>query len=303
MRLSNPLNKNSLCELSTDYIPERFRREILMHIFKNAYAEKHHDYKTPLILAISGPPGMGKSYQTETILSSISEKVLLKKMSGSDFEHEYAGVPIQNLKKLYLDVSQSVLFREADFGVIMIDDIDSALGKWDDLVQYTMNRQLLIKALIDLADNPYEVEYLENEKREKSPTKRIPFIVTLNDEQKMYKPLMRNGRTHIFPWIPDRDELNIIISKIFKDINLNFEIMDLYDELTRENIKDIPISLFSDIKSSLNNDCIWEIINETGINQSAFNEFEQCLKIRKKYSFNELLKLAFDIISQNKNYL
>lgn len=290
-------------EKNSDYIPLRFQREVLTHIFKNYYADKNPDFSTPLILAISGAPGMGKSYQVEKTLELTKDKIMMKKMSGADFENEHAGVPEKNLRKLYMDVSDSILFKEIYYGVIMIDDIDSALGKWDDLVQYTMNRQLMIKTLIDLADNPYKVDYVEDNKLESKPTRRVPFIVTLNDEQKMYKPLMRNGRTRNFPWIPDREDIEMILSSIFRDIDYDFDIMMMYDKLSKITQNTLPLSLFADLKSSLNNDVIWEIIKKEGINSSACDTFNQHLKNPKIYCIDDFIEVGLSLITENKNYL
>lgn len=292
------------------YIPQRFCQQITLHIFKNYYANKHHDFNTPLILAISGPPGMGKTYQTNRVLDDLG--VSKSSVSGAEFESENAGIPAKNILNIYKSVSDDVFDRQVEFGAIIIDDIDAALGQWEGLVQYTMNRQLLIKTLIDLADNPYKLTTIDEDDRLQCyDTCRVPLIVTLNDETKMYEPLMRNGRTTIFPWMPTEEEICDIIGNIFSGITFtesNKCPYDLYRRLLtyakeNTNISTLPLSLFSDIKSAIHDDYLWEELCCSRSFDIVSKNFDKKLHSSIVCEFSKLLTIGERLIHKNINYL
>lgn len=309
MKLKKITIPKTLDMVSEPYIPLRFRREIVVHIVKNFYANMFHDFKTPLILAISGPPGMGKTYQANCVLDTLEIKKFA--ISGAEFENENAGVPVKNLQKSYKRVSDDIYYKKIKYGAILIDDIDAAIGKWDGLVQYTMNRQLLIKTLIDFADNPYELITVDEDDNPVSySTSRVPIIITLNDETKMYEPLMRNGRTTVFPWIPNDNEISSILEGIFNNIFINKSAYYLYTQLLEYandelhmNVNELPISLFSDIKSSLLDDYIWEKYSDSKSFESAVAAFIERISSEVAYEFSEVFKIGQRLLHQNKNYL
>ncbi len=293
----------------TPYIPERFQKEISLHIFKNFYANQDRSYKTPLILAISGAPGMGKTYQAETVLDDLGiDKFVI---SGAEFENENAGIPVKNLRDIYKNISDDMFYKNINMGAIIIDDIDAALGQWSGIVQYTMNRQLLIKTLIDFADNPYSVTIYDNDDTlQKYPTCRIPIIVTLNDETKMYEPLMRNGRTTIFPWQPKSEEINSILEQIFNGIFLDKsphmlykELLNYVSETSNAEITHLPISLFSDIRASLNDEYIWQQICDSKSFDQISKNLSEKINSRPSYEISHLLEIGKKLIHENKNYL
>ena len=73
---------------------------------------------------------------------------------------------------------------------------------------------------------------------------------------------MRNGRTTIFPWIPNEDEiaktLDGIFSNIFSDktsfYSLYKDLLTYAQNNINHEISSLPISLFADICSSLNDE-------------------------------------------------
>lgn len=291
------------------YIPERFQREVSVHIFKNYYANKDRSFKTPLILAISGAPGMGKTFQAEAVLSALGVNKFV--ISGAEFENENAGIPVKNLRNIYKGISDDVFYKTIKMGAIIIDDIDAALGQWGGLVQYTMNRQHLIKTLIDFADNPYLISaYDDDDNLQEHATGRVPIIVTLNDETKMYEPLMRNGRTTIFPWIPNPAEISDILNRIFDGIIFDKAPYDLYVELlafmretSNKEAPALPISLFSDIRASLNDEYIWKQICADESFDTISNNLRKKLNSLQSYNYSDLVELGKLLLHKNKNYL
>ena len=50
----------------TTHIPERFRKAVLLHLFKNLHPQAAAS--TPLILGVHGPSGEGKTFQIPSIM-------------------------------------------------------------------------------------------------------------------------------------------------------------------------------------------------------------------------------------------
>lgn len=309
MNLKTAFTMKASDKCTTPYIPERFRREISLHIFKNYYANKDHSFKTPLILAISGAPGMGKSFQAEAVLDALDVKKFV--ISGAEFENENAGIPVKNLRNIYKNVSDDIFCKTITMGAIIIDDIDAALGQWDGLVQYTMNRQHLIKTLIDFADNPYLISvYDDDDNLQEYTTSRIPIIVTLNDETKMYEPLMRNGRTTLFSWTPKPEEISNVLNGIFNGIIIDKPYFFLYEELlsfiqetSSKKTDSLPISLFSDIRASLNDELIWEQICAGKAFDTISNNLSKKINSIQYFRCSDLIVLGKHLLHKNINYL
>ncbi len=309
MKLKTIFTAKTIDIETTPYIPERFYKQISLHIFKNFHANKEHSFKTPLILAISGAPGMGKTYQTEVVLDKLGVNRFI--ISGSEFENENAGVPIKNIRNIYKEISDDIFYKKIEMGAIIIDDIDAALGQWGGLVQYTMNRQLLIKTLIDFADNPYLISVYDNDENlQQCSTSRVPLIVTLNDETKMYEPLMRNGRTTIFPWVPSSDEVSNILNRIFNGIIIDKSPYSLYEELlcfSNDQLKlerlSLPISLFSDIRASLNDEYIWQQICVSEPFDTISNNLIKKSNSVQYYDYSDLVEIGKRLLHENNNYL
>lgn len=309
MKLKPIFTMKTSDKCTNPYIPERFRREVSLHVFKNYYANNDRSFKTPLILAISGAPGMGKTFQTEAVLNTFHVKKFV--ISGAEFENENAGIPVKNLRNIYKNISDDIFYKTIKMGTIIIDDIDAALGQWDGLVQYTMNRQHLIKTLIDFADNPYLISaYDDDDNLQEYPTSRIPIIVTLNDETKMYEPLMRNGRTTIFPWIPKPEEISNVLNGIFNDIIIDKPLYHLYEELlafmkatSSGKTDSLPISLFSDIRASLNDEYIWEQICAGDPFDTISNNLSKKLNLVQSFKCSDLVELGKLLLHKNINYL
>lgn len=65
--------------------------------------------------------------------------------------------------------------------------------------QMTVNNQIVVGTLMNLADNPTRVS-VGQDWRESDITNRIPIIVTGNDFSTIYAPLIRDGRMEKFYW-------------------------------------------------------------------------------------------------------
>ena len=228
------------------YIPERFRRALELHIVKNLMTKI--TARVPLLLGIHGASGDGKTYQCEQILTEIGVKAFL--ISGGQLESPDSGKPAQLVRDTYLQASDCIEEGKSRAAVVLINDIDTGLGNWGNLVQYTVNTQTVFGELMHLVDYPNLVE--------RRPTRRIPIIITGNDFTKLYEPLVRAGRMTAFEWKPTLEEKAKIVQGIFSEINSKE-----CEALVRE-FESQPVAFFCHLRASLIDDELWKLIQKAG---------------------------------------
>lgn len=180
-------------------IPARFSQRIDAHILGNMLDIDEY----PLIMAIIGKPGMGKTYQLRKYLDAVDINVV--SISAADLESDRAGEPAKLLQQKYIEASSSI--SKYNPSIMLIDDVDTTLGEWEKNTG-TVNHQDILAFLMHIADNPY---YIENVGK----INRVPIFFTGNNFDLLYKPLVRNGRAIRFDWEPTREEKIAIISSIF----------------------------------------------------------------------------------------
>lgn len=212
-------------------VPQRFREIIQIHVLRNVL--KQDTASVPLFLGIHGRPGDGKTFQCLTTLEDFGIAYLL--MSGGQYESARSAEPARLLTELYLEAGRLLATGEFQATVLVLNDIDTGLGKWEGIVQYTVNRQNLLGALMHLSDSPTFVAG--------SATQRVPIIVTGNDFTKLYEPLRRSGRMQLFEWKSEPGERAAIVSELFPTLT--------EEECERlvDSFPDQPVSFFSDIRS------------------------------------------------------
>ena len=187
------------------YVPERFRDELSLHMVRNLRPTP--DPGTALILGIHGPPGEGKTYQTEMILQEAGVQTIL--ISGGELESGEAGEPSQIVRDKYL---QAGAYRTNGIAAaLLLNDADAALGSWGEMTQYTVNTQNVVTELMHLADYPTRVEG--------QATPRVPIIITGNDFSRLYGPLCRSGRMNLFRWVLTDKERMQIVNPLFPFLN------------------------------------------------------------------------------------
>jgi SpoVK/Ycf46/Vps4 family AAA+-type ATPase len=230
------------------HVPERFRKALLLHLFKNLHPAPAP--ATPLILGIHGPSGEGKTYQAQAVLDEI--KAHIEFISGGELESRDAGEPAELIRAGYRSAAS---YRVAEGGkrqpaVLFVNDIDAAIGDWGEQVQYTVNRQNVFGELMHLTDFPETVE--------RQPLPRVPIVVTGNDFTKLYGPLLRLGRMHLFTWTPTDQEKLAVVER-------------LYPELTRADcaalLKDFPgqpVTFYAQLRDRLHDDLLWSYLEQAG---------------------------------------
>jgi hypothetical protein len=122
-----------------------------------------------------------------------------------------AGDPARLIRLRYREAAELVRVR-GRMAVLMINDIDAGAGRFDALTQYTVNTQLVNNTLMNIADNPTNVQLPGS--YDETEFNGCRFL-TGNDLSTLYAPLIRDGRMEKFYWEPNRDDRIGIVGGIF----------------------------------------------------------------------------------------
>ncbi|MGB3788298.1 MAG: ribulose bisphosphate carboxylase small subunit, partial [Phormidesmis sp.] len=149
--------------------------------------------------------------------------------------------------------------------VLMINDLDAGAGRFDRMTQYTVNTQLVNNTLMNIADNPTNVQLPGSYDEKELP--RIPIIATGNDFATLYAPLIRDGRMQKFYWEPSEADRLGIVGGMFANDGLS-------DEDVQQLVKTFEnqsIDFFGAVRSQLYDEQITQFINAVGIENVAAN--------------------------------
>ncbi len=267
------------------YLAPHFLDKLSIHITKN-YLDLP-GVKVPLILGIHGRKGEGKSFQCELVFERMG--VVPVHMSAGELESPDAGDPARLIRLRYREAAESVKVN-GKMAVLMINDIDAGMGRVDRFTQYTVNTQLVAGTLMNIADNPTNVQLPGSYDAE--PIQRIPIIVTGNDFATLYAPLIRDGRMEKFYWEPSRDDRIGIVQGIFSlDGVSRREIEQLVDTFA-----DQSIDFYSALHSRLYDEQVRQFIETVGIDRVSLrvvNSAEQPPEFRPPdFSLDHLLELG-----------
>ena len=190
------------------YIAPTFLNKLAVHITKN-YLDLPQ-VKIPLLLGIHGRKGEGKTFQCELAFERMGVEVVY--VSGGELESPDAGDPARLIRLRYREAAELVRVRGC-MAVLMINDLDAGAGRFDRMTQYTVNTQLVNNTLMNIADNPTNVQLPGSYDEKELP--RIPIIATGNDFATLYAPLIRDGRMQKFYWEPSHEDRIGIVSGMF----------------------------------------------------------------------------------------
>ncbi|MBF6333953.1 AAA family ATPase [Nocardia transvalensis] len=225
------------------YIDESFRRPVRAHLLANLLS----DVPTyPLILGVFGPPGEGKTFQVERICEELGLRQHL--LSPGELESENAGAPGQLLRREYLAAGETT--EDGRRGILVIHDIDTILGNWGSLVQYTVNRQVVYAQLMAFCDFPTTVAG--------NPAARVPIVVTGNNPSILYGPLLRPGRMRTIRWQPTGSMRARIVSYMFPGVDPRevAELVAVY--------RDRPVSFWADVHALIIENRVMDAIDSIG---------------------------------------
>ncbi|NES78943.1 MULTISPECIES: ribulose bisphosphate carboxylase small subunit [Okeania] len=236
------------------YISSRFIDKLAVHITKNFLDLPR--VRMPLILGIHGRKGEGKTFQCQLVLEKMGIEPVT--ISGGELESKDAGDPARLLRLRYREASEKIKVQ-GRMCALFINDLDAGAGRFDGGTQYTVNTQLVNATLMNIADNPTNVQLPGS--YDETPLHRIPIIVTGNDFSTLYAPLIRDGRMEKFYWEPNREDRIGIVGGIFKTDELSArDIENLVDEFS-----DQAIDFFSALRSRIYDEQIRDFIHQVGI--------------------------------------
>lgn len=277
----------------TYYIAPRFLNKLAVHITKNFLDLP--GIKVPLILGIHGHKGEGKSFQCELVFKRM--KVQAIHMSAGELESPDAGDPARLIRLRYREAAD-LIRKQGKLAVLMINDIDAGAGRVDGGTQYTVNTQLVNATLMNIADNPANVQLPGSYDSE--PLPRVPIIVTGNDFGTLYAPLIRDGRMDKFYWEPSREDRLEIVAGIFEP-----------DGLQRSQIEQLvshfdgqSIDFFGALRSSIYDEQILAFIEQTGFDKIGLkvaNSKEKPSFINPNFSLKHLMEKGEAMVKEQQH--
>lgn len=274
------------------YISPRFLEKLAVHITKSYLPLP--DVRIPLILGIHGRKGEGKTFQCELVYERMGIEVV--HISGGELESPDAGDPARLIRLRYREAAELVRVR-GKMAVLMINDIDAGAGRFDAMTQYTVNTQLVNNTLMNIADNPTNVQlpgsYDENE------IQRVPIILTGNDLSTLYAPLIRDGRMEKFYWDPDRDDRIGIVGGIFEPDGLSHQaVTTMVDTFPEQSI-----DFFGAVRSQIYNEQVRDFIFSVGIENVSRNVINTTTPPqfhKPDFSLNHLLDVGHHLVREQR---
>ncbi|CAK9314531.1 unnamed protein product [Citrullus colocynthis] len=211
------------------YIAPAFMDKLMVHIVKNFL--NLPNIKVPLILGIWGGKGQGKSFQCELVFAKMGINPIM--MSAGELESGNAGEPAKLIRQRYREAAD--IIKKGKMCCLFINDLDAGAGRFGGTTQYTVNNQMVNATLMNIADNPTNVQLPGLYNKEENP--RVPIIVTGNDFSTLYAPLIRDGRMDKFYWAPTREDRIGICTGIFRTDGVPIEdIVKLVDTFPGQSI-------------------------------------------------------------------
>ena len=273
------------------YISPSFLDKVAVHITKNFLDLP--GVRVPLILGIHGRKGEGKTFQCELAFKRLGFEPVT--ISGGELESPDAGDPARLIRLRYREAAEQIRVR-GEMCAIFINDLDAGAGRFDSTTQYTVNTQLVNATLMNIADNPTNVQLPGS--YDDTPLHRVPIIVTGNDFATLYAPLIRDGRMEKFYWEPNRDDKIGIVSGIFEADGMpQSEIAEFVDAFP-----DQAIDFFSALRSRIYDEQIREFIHGIGIEKVSkrlVNSLEAAPHFPKpNFSLSRLLEIGRAMVGQ-----
>ncbi|XP_024521390.1 uncharacterized protein LOC9655422 isoform X2 [Selaginella moellendorffii] len=236
------------------YIAPAFMDKLVIHISKNFMALPN--IKVPLILGVWGGKGQGKSFQCELVFSKLGINPIA--MSAGELESGNAGEPAKLIRQRYREAAD-IIKKKGQMCVLFINDLDAGAGRMGGTTQYTVNNQMVNATLMNIADNPTNVQLPGIYTKEELP--RVPIIVTGNDFSTLYAPLIRDGRMEKFYWAPTREDRIGVCKGIFRSDEVPDEdIVKLVDTFPGQSI-----DFFGALRARVYDDEVRKWITQVGV--------------------------------------
>merc|ERR1712039_911883 len=239
------------------YISPEFLDKMTIHIAKNFM--ELPKIKIPLILGVWGGKGQGKTFQTELGYKKLGISPVV--MSAGELESGNAGEPAKLVRQRYREASDVI--KKGKMCSLFINDLDAGAGRLNDSTQYTVNNQMVNATLMNIADNPTNVQLPGTYNNEEIP--RVPIICTGNDFSTLYAPLIRDGRMEKFYWNPTRQDRIGVAYGIFKPDGVSKDDVEtIIDRYPNQSI-----DFFGAMRARVYDDKVRGFVNELGVENVA----------------------------------
>merc|ERR1719353_572159 len=235
------------------YISPEFLDKFCIHVAKNFL--KLPKIKVPLILGIWGGKGQGKTFQCTLAYKKLGITPIV--MSAGELESGNAGEPAKLVRQRYREASD--IISKGKMSSLFINDLDAGAGRMGGSTQYTVNNQMVNATLMNIADNPTNVQLPGVYKTEEIP--RVPVMCTGNDFSTLYAPLIRDGRMEKFYWNPTREDRIGICGGIFREDDVGQACIEkLVDSFPGQSI-----DFFGALRSRVYDDLVRDFVSNTGV--------------------------------------
>jgi len=217
-------------------------------------------------------------------------------MSAGELESGNAGEPAKLIRQRYREASDIV--KKGKMASLFINDLDAGAGRMGGGTQYTVNNQMVNATLMNIADNPTNVQLPGVYQTESIP--RVPVIATGNDFSTLYAPLIRDGRMEKFYWNPSREDRIGVATGIFKDDGISGDqIAQIVDTFPGQSI-----DFFGALRARVYDDAVREFIEATGIeglSKKLVNTREKVDFPKPSMSIDQLLNYGQSLVNEQDN--
>ena len=235
------------------YISKAFLDKFTLHIAKNFMDLPK--IKVPLILGIWGGKGQGKTFQCTLAYKKLGITPIV--MSAGELESGNAGEPAKLVRQRYREASD--IISKGKMSSLFINDLDAGAGRMGGSTQYTVNNQMVNATLMNIADNPTNVQLPGVYNTDEIP--RVPVMCTGNDFSTLYAPLIRDGRMEKFYWNPTREDRVGICTGIFLEDDVGQACIEkLVDSFPGQSI-----DFFGALRSRVYDDLVRDFVSNTGV--------------------------------------
>jgi len=235
------------------YISPSFMDKVVVHLAKNFM--ELPKIKIPLILGVWGGKGQGKTFQSDLIFRKLGISPIV--MSAGELESGNAGEPAKLIRQRYREASD--IIKKGKMCCLFINDLDAGAGRMGGGTQYTVNNQMVNATLMNIADNPTNVQLPGVYNKEEIP--RVPIICTGNDFSTLYAPLIRDGRMEKFYWNPTRADRIGVAYGIFRPDGVSLEDVEkIIDRYPNQSI-----DFFGAMRARVYDDKVRDFVNDIGI--------------------------------------
>ncbi|XWS56609.1 hypothetical protein CRYUN_Cryun09bG0101000 [Craigia yunnanensis] len=218
-------------------------------------------------------------------------------MSAGELESGNAGEPAKLIRQRYREAAD--IIKKGKMCCLFINDLDAGAGRMGGTTQYTVNNQMVNATLMNIADNPTNVQLPGMYNEEENP--RVPIIVTGNDFSTLYAPLIRDGRMEKFYWAPTREDRIGVCKGIFRSDNVpDDDIVKLVDTFPGQSI-----DFFGALRARVYDDEVRKWIGEVGVDsvgKKLVNSREGPPTFEQpKMTIQKLLEYGNMLVSEQEN--